>query len=118
MSFPPMLAGHLEFCVNWRMPLCSFAVGRIVTENQAYHSYGGLVIDTSLNRQDEILALLLDGDVRRIGVELSVIPRLYYPMPTNMHYELSAFCASAMDLPPTPTFTSEGGHKIWIIRAP
>jgi len=39
-------------------------------------------------------------------------------MPTNMHYELSAFCASAMDLPPTPTFTSEGGHKIWIIRAP
>jgi hypothetical protein len=98
------------------MPLASFRVGRIVPEG--YHSYGRFVIDTSLNRQDEILNRLSDRDMRRIGAELGVIPRLYYPMPTNMHYELSAFCASAMDLPPTPTFTSEGGHKIWIIRAP
>jgi hypothetical protein len=56
------------------MPLCTFAVGRIVTENQEYHSYGGFVIDTSLNRQDEILNLLSNGDVRRIGVALGIIP--------------------------------------------
>lgn len=96
--------------------LASFAVGQIVPG--AYHSYGRFVIDTFLNRQDEILGLLSDGDMRRIGVELGVIPREYYPMPTNMHYELSAFCASAMDLPLTPAFISEGGYKIWIIRAP
>jgi hypothetical protein len=68
-----MLAGHLEFCVNRRMPLCSIAVGRIVTEDQEYHSYGGFVIDTSLNRQDEILALLSNRDMRRIGAELGII---------------------------------------------
>ena len=96
--------------------LASFAVGQIVPG--AYRSYGRFVIDTFLNRQDEILALLSDGDMRRIGVEIGVIPRVYYPMPINMHYELSGFCASAMDLPLTPTFTSEGGYKIWIIRAP
>ena len=96
------------------MPLTSFRVGRIVPEG--YHSYGRFVIDTSLNRQDDILALLSEADMRRIGVELGVISRLYYPMPTNMHYELSAFCASAMDLPPKATFMSEGGRMIWVIR--
>ena len=68
---------------NWPMPLTSFRVGRIVPEG--YHSYGRFVIDTSLNRQDDILALLSEADMRRIGVELGVISRLYYPMPTNMH---------------------------------
>jgi hypothetical protein len=62
------------------------------------------------------MALLSDADMRRIGV-LGVIPRLYYPLPTNMHYEVSAFCASAMDLPPTATFRSESGHNVWIIRS-
>jgi hypothetical protein len=31
------------------------------------------VIDTSLNRQDEILALLSNRDMRRIGAELGII---------------------------------------------
>jgi hypothetical protein len=47
------------------MPLASLRVGRIVPEG--YHSYGRFVIDTSLNKQDEILALLSDSDMRRIG---------------------------------------------------
>jgi hypothetical protein len=55
----------------------------------AYRSYGRFVIDTFLNRQDEIVALLSDGDMRRIGVEIGVIPRVYYPVPISMHYELS-----------------------------
>ena len=96
------------------MPLCSFAVGRIVTENQEYHSYGGFVIDTSLNREDEILNLLSNGDVRRIGVALGIIPHRDCAMPPNMMYDLSGFAVSPMDLPPTPTFRSESGHKIWI----
>jgi hypothetical protein len=114
LPFPPMLAGDLKFCVNRRMPLCSIAVGRIVTEDQEYHSYGGFVIDTSLNRQDEILNLLSAGHMRRIGVELGVIPGLGYAMPPNMLYELSAFALSPIELPATPIFRSEGGHKIWI----
>src|SRR4029077_3443019 len=76
---------------NWRMPLCSFAVGRIVTENQEYHSYGGFVIDTSLNRQDEILNLLSDKDMRRIAVALGIIPHRECAMPPNMMYDLSGF---------------------------
>jgi hypothetical protein len=34
--------------------------------------------------------------------------------PPNMLYELSAFALSPIELPTTPTFRSEGGHKIWI----
>jgi hypothetical protein len=59
------------------MTMASFAVGRIVPEG--YRSYGRFVVGTSLNRQDEILALLSEGDMRRIGVELGVIPRLDHP---------------------------------------
>ena len=99
---------------NWRMPLCSIAVGRIVTENQEYHSYGGFVIDTSLNRQDEILNLLSDRDMRRIAVALGIIPHRDCNMPPNMKYDLSGFAVSPMDLSPTPTFRSESGHQIWI----
>jgi hypothetical protein len=64
--------------------------------------------------QDEILALLSDRDMRRIGVELGVIQRLDYPMPPNLHYELLARALNPIELPPKPTFTSEKGQKIWI----
>ena len=110
---PRYLEGNLN-SRNWRMPLCSFAVGRIVTEDKEYHSYGGFVIDTSLNRQDEILNLLSDGDMRRIAVALGIIPHHECAMPPNMKYDLSGFAVSPMDLTPTPTFRSESGHKIWI----
>jgi hypothetical protein len=96
---------------NWRMPLVKFAVRRIPEE---YRLYGHFVIDTSLSRQDEILALLSDRDMRRIGVELGVIHGLDYPMPSNMHYGLSGFALNLIELPPEPTFTSERGHKIWV----
>jgi hypothetical protein len=78
------------------MPLASFRVGRIVPEG--YHSYGRFVIDTSLNRQDEILALLLDGDMRRIGVELGVIPRLYYPYSSITRMLISVAARSRIGL--------------------
>ena len=96
------------------MTLASFAVGRIVPEG--YRSYGRFVVGTSLNRQDEILALLSEGDVRRIGVELGVIPRLDHPMPQNMYYELSAFAACPVDLPAQATFMTESGQLVWILK--
>jgi len=100
------------------MALCSFEVGRIFPAKEEYRSYGRFVISTDLNRQDEILALLSEADMRRIGVELGVISKLNHPMPPNMHYESSALAVSSTDLPPQATFMSEGGHVIWIIRAP
>jgi hypothetical protein len=98
------------------MPLASFAVGRIFPEG--YRSCGRFVIDTDLNRQDEILNLLSEADKRRIGVELGVIPKLDHALPPNMNYELSAFAACPVDLPPQATFMSESGHIIWVICAP
>jgi hypothetical protein len=97
---------------NWRMPLASFAVRRIFPEE--YPLCGHFVIDTSLSKQDEILALLSDRDMRRIGVKLGVITEMNYPMPPNMHYEVSGFALNTVELPATPTFTSERGHKIWV----
>ena len=94
--------------------MASFAVGRIFPE--VYRSYGRFVIDTELNRQDEILNLLSEADKRRIGVGLGVIPNRQHPMPPNMHYELSAVAANPMDLPLTATFMSESGHIIWILK--
>ena len=69
------------------------------------------MIDTSLNREDEILNLLSNGDVRRIGVALGIIPHRDCAMPPNMMYDLSGFAVSPMDLPPTPTFRSESGTR-------
>jgi hypothetical protein len=77
------------------MPLVKFAVRRISEE---YRLYGHFVIGTSLSRQDEILALLSDRDMRRIGVELRVIHGLDYPMPSNMHYGLSGFALNLIEL--------------------
>jgi hypothetical protein len=79
--------------------------------------YGRFVIDTSLSKQNEILAQLSDQDMQRIGVELGVITGMDDPMPPNMYYELSAFAANPMDLPPAPTFKSDGGQNVWIIRS-
>jgi hypothetical protein len=61
-----------------------------------------------------LLALLSDGDMRRVGAELGVIPHRDCTMPPNMMYDLSGFAVSPMDLPPKPTFRSESGHNIWI----
>jgi hypothetical protein len=107
------LQGILNFR-NWRMPLASFSVGRIVPEG--YRSYGRFVIDADLSKQDEILAMLSEADRRRIGVDLGVITKLDHPMPPNMYYELSAFAACPVDLPPQATFMSERGHMIWILK--
>jgi hypothetical protein len=96
------------------MTLSSFAVGRIVPEG--YRSYGRFVVGTSLKIQDEILARLSEGDMRRIGVGLGVIPRLDHPMPQNMYYELSAFGACPVDLPPQATFMTESGQLVWILK--
>jgi hypothetical protein len=96
------------------MPLASFSVGRIVPEG--YRSYGRFVIDADLSKQDEILAMLSEADRRRIGVDLGVITKLDHPMPPNMYYELSAFAACPVDLPPQATFMSERGHMIWILK--
>jgi len=96
------------------MTLSSFAVGRIVPEG--YRSYGRFVVGTSLKIQDEILARLSEGDMRRIGVGLGVIPRLDHPMPQNMYYELSAFAACPVDLPPQATFMTESGQLAWILK--
>jgi hypothetical protein len=93
------------------MPLIQFAVRRL---SEGYPLYGHFVIDTSLSKKDEILALLSDRDMRRIGVELGVIQGLDYPMPPNMDYGLGPFVLNRIELPPEPTFTSERGHKIWI----
>jgi hypothetical protein len=106
----PGLHGSLNSC-SWRMPLIQFAVRR---RSEGYPLHGHFVIDTSLSRPDEILALLSDRDMRRIGVGLGVIQRLDYPMPPNVEYGLLAFVRNPIELPPEPTFTSERGHKIWI----
>jgi hypothetical protein len=55
------------------MALCLFTVARINPEEREYHSYGDFVIDTKLYEQAEILALLSDQDIRKIGVELGII---------------------------------------------
>jgi hypothetical protein len=95
------------------MPLIQFEVRR-VRVSEGHPLYGHFVIDTLLMGQDEILALLSDQDMRKIGVELGVIQRLDYSMPPNLHYELLARALNRIELPPEPTFTSERGHKIWI----
>jgi hypothetical protein len=94
------------------MPLCSISV--VVRREGEYRSYGRFVIETSLNRQDEILALISDADMRRIGAHLGVTYGLDYPMPPNIQYGLSGFTLNPIELPPTPTFTSERGHKVWV----
>jgi hypothetical protein len=96
------------------MTLASFAVFRIFPDE--CRSCGRFVIDTSLNRQDEIISLLSEADKRRIGVELGVIPRLDHPMPQNMYYELSAFAACPVDLPAQATFMTESGQLVWILK--
>jgi hypothetical protein len=93
------------------MPLIQFAVRR---RSEGCPLYGHFVIDTSLRGPDEILALLSDRDMRRIGVELGVIQGLLYPMPQNMEYGLLSFVLNRIEVPPEPTFTSERGYKIWI----
>jgi hypothetical protein len=55
------------------MALCLFTVARIVPEDREYHSYGDFVIDTSRHGKAEILALLSDQDMRKIGVGLGII---------------------------------------------
>jgi hypothetical protein len=67
------------------MPLASFAVPQIFPKE--YPLYGRFVIDTSLSKQNEILAQLSDQDMQRIGVELGVITGMDDPMPPNMYYE-------------------------------
>jgi hypothetical protein len=98
------------------MALCLFTVARIVPEDREYHSYGDFVIDTSRHGQAEILALLSDQDMRKIGVELGIIANPGCAMPVNMRYELNACFANPLDVSATPTFTSDNGHGIWIRR--
>ena|SRR5215831_4844309 len=98
------------------MALCLFTVARIVPEGREYHSYGDFVIETSRHGQAEILALLSDQDMRKIGVELGIIANPGCAMPVNMRYELNACFANALDVSATPTFTSDNGHGIWIRR--
>ena len=95
------------------MPLCEISVARLFPDNHEYHTHGSFVIDTSLNTQDEIVALLSDGDMGRIGEKLDVIPHSGYPMPPNLVYGLSGFALNPIEVPPTPTFTSDGGYKVW-----
>jgi hypothetical protein len=96
------------------MPLCEIFVSQFFPENQEYHSSGSFVIDTSLNTQDEILALLSDADKQSIGAELGVIHQRNYPMPSNVQYHLSGFALNPIELPEEPTFTSEMGYKVWV----
>lgn len=97
------------------MPLCKLTLTRIIPKDRKAYSYGHFVIDTSARGHDEILTLLSAGEIRRIGVELGMIPDLNSSMPPNMLYELNAFAVSPLDLPARPTFTSESGHCIWVI---
>jgi hypothetical protein len=91
-------------------------VAQIVPEEQEFSSYGRFVIDAESNDQDAILALLTDRDRRRIGVELGIIANLGCDMPLNMRFELGAVAVNPLDLPATPTFTSESGRNVWVIR--
>jgi hypothetical protein len=98
------------------MPLRMVFVAQIVPEEQEFCSYGLFVIDAESNRQDAILAFLTDRDRRRIGVELGIIANLGCDMPLDMRYELGASAANPLNFPPTPTFTSESGRSVWVIR--
>ena len=98
------------------MPFCKFTVDLNLHEDREYLSYGRFVIEAESNRQDAVLALLTERDRRRIGAELGIIPNLDYAMPTNTLYHLSSFAPNQLDLPATPTFTSEIGYSIWVTR--
>jgi hypothetical protein len=91
-------------------------VAQIVPKEQEFSSYGCFVIEAESNKQDAVPALLTDLDRRKIGVALGIIANLGCDMPLNMRYELGASAANSLDLPPTPTFTSESGHSVWVIR--
>jgi hypothetical protein len=99
---------------NWRMPLCSFGVGRDC-DRESRISFIRRFRDRHVPQQtSEILNLLSD---RRHEEDCSSSwhhPHRECAMPPNMMYDLSGFAVSPMDLPPTPTFRSESGHKIWI----
>ncbi|MGA8657706.1 MAG: hypothetical protein WB586_16295 [Chthoniobacterales bacterium] len=98
------------------MPLCKFTVTRIVPEDRASFLFGHFVIDTPTRGQEAILCLLSATEIRMMGIRLGIIPDLSAPMPPNMLYELNAFAADPLDLPPRPTFTSESGFKVWVIQ--
>ena len=98
------------------MALCLFTVSRIVPDGREYHSYGDFVIDTTRHGQAEVLALLSDRDMRKIGVGLGIIANPGCAMPVDIRYELNACFANPLDVPATPTFTSDNGHSVWIRR--
>ena len=98
------------------MPLRVVFVAQIVPKEQEFCSYGCFVIEAESNKQDAVPALLTDLDRRKIGVELGIIANLGCDMPLNMRYELGAIAANPLNLPATPTFTSESGHSVWVIR--
>jgi hypothetical protein len=95
------------------MALCFIQVGRVVSDE--YHSFGQFVIDAPYTRQDEILAVLSDNDKSKIGFHLGITPA-WEKMPADIQFQLSPMVANPMDLPPTPTFMSEAGYRIWITQ--
>jgi hypothetical protein len=92
------------------MPLHSFTVFRVAPE---FHSYGRFVIEAESNKQDEILNLLSDRDLRTIGLKLHILSNLDSAVPSDIRFELGrAF--NVRELPESPDFTTQSGHKIWI----
>ena len=92
------------------MPLHSFKVFRVAPE---FHSYGQFVIEADSNTQDEILNLLSDRDRRVIGLRLHILSNLDSALPSDIRFELGrAF--NVRELPESPDFTTQSGHKIWI----
>jgi hypothetical protein len=95
------------------MALCYIQVGRVVPGG--YHSFGHFVIDVPYTTQDEILAVLSDNDKSKIGFHLGVTPA-WENLPTDIQFHLRPMAVNPMDLPPTITFTSEAGYKIWVTQ--
>ena len=93
-------------------------VAQIVPEELEFYSHGRFVIDTSISDigLDAVLALLSECDMRRIAVELGIIADPACAVPVGMRYELCGFAVDPLELSATPTFTTESGHRIWVIR--
>jgi len=70
-----------------------------------------LSINTTIYEQGEILALLSDQDMQKIGVQLGVTADPGCAMPFNLRYERNACFANPLDVPATPTFISDSGPR-------